>query len=180
MEFDDGDPEPEVEGIPLADEEAAKPAKPKPAAKAAAATATRDTGQAPTPPRIRAKPRRTTRSPNSSSTSSSTTRNDRLADALAHPLRRTLARCSHGRIIRMGLRSAMPTLVDASLMILSAIALKNKCWQGSAENAHFVETRRLICQVQRLFNSYFAIFATFLLIFGNFAHTRIDFWAKTL
>ena len=29
MEFDDGDPEPEVEGIPLADEEPTKPAKPE-------------------------------------------------------------------------------------------------------------------------------------------------------
>ena len=30
MEFDDGDPEPEVEGIPLADDDSPKPAKPKP------------------------------------------------------------------------------------------------------------------------------------------------------
>jgi hypothetical protein len=39
MEFDDGDPEPEVEGIPLADEETKKPAKPKSGAKIAAAAA---------------------------------------------------------------------------------------------------------------------------------------------
>jgi len=38
MEFDDGDPEPVVEGIPLADEESAKPPKASP--KVAAATRT--------------------------------------------------------------------------------------------------------------------------------------------
>ena len=48
MEFDDGDPEPEVEGIPLADEEAKKPAKPKSSPKVAAAAATpRRVGSAP-------------------------------------------------------------------------------------------------------------------------------------
>ena len=39
MEFDDGDPEPEVEGIPLVDDEAKKPAKTKSNPKAAAAAA---------------------------------------------------------------------------------------------------------------------------------------------
>jgi predicted component of type VI protein secretion system len=37
MEFDDGDPEPEVEGIPLADDDSAKPGKPKSSPKVAAA-----------------------------------------------------------------------------------------------------------------------------------------------
>jgi FHA domain len=46
MEFDDGDPEPVVEGIPLADDETAKPGKPKSSAKAAAAAASPATAHA--------------------------------------------------------------------------------------------------------------------------------------
>jgi pSer/pThr/pTyr-binding forkhead associated (FHA) protein len=51
MEFDDGDPEPEVEGIPLVDEETKKPVKPKSSPKIAAAAETPTVDQANTSPK---------------------------------------------------------------------------------------------------------------------------------
>jgi predicted component of type VI protein secretion system len=50
MEFDDGDPEPEVEGIPLVDEDSLKAAKPKSSPKVAAVAATPTIDQANTSP----------------------------------------------------------------------------------------------------------------------------------
>jgi predicted component of type VI protein secretion system len=50
MEFDDGDPEPEVEGIPLVDEDSKKSAKPKSSQKVAAVTAAPTLDQANTSP----------------------------------------------------------------------------------------------------------------------------------
>jgi predicted component of type VI protein secretion system len=50
MEFDDGDPEPEVEGIPLVEEDAMKAAKPKSSPKVAAIAATPTIDQTNTSP----------------------------------------------------------------------------------------------------------------------------------
>jgi hypothetical protein len=51
MEFDDGDPEPEVEGIPLVDDETKEPVKPKSSPKIAAAAAAPTVDQANTSPK---------------------------------------------------------------------------------------------------------------------------------
>ena len=154
MEFDDGDPEPEVEGIPLADDETAKPAKPKPAAKAAAtAAATPASGSAccesrasqrgrrgrPVPPRPQARRRGMI-----------------VCADRSHPLVHAHDP-SHGGIDGIALshahtrRCVAPILLDNALKTMCRMDLRKRSLCSTVG----------FCEVHRLFNSYFAIFAAF-------------------